>query len=111
MIDRNVFRRTLAELLQCRQKGQEWLDEVPASIKEAFYDNEYVTSTDDMFTAVLEAWLGNQVLIDDVSWFLYDWRPGFDILVQRDDKEISYTINDIDDYVQYLVDNKMISAS
>ena len=80
------------------EKREVWISTLPWSLREAFFDNEYVASLHGIISNLLEVLLPNECLEDDVNWFIFEWRPGFTILVA--DK--IYVINDIDDYFEYI---------
>jgi len=80
------------------EKREVWISTLPWSLREAFFDNEYVSSLHGTISHLMEALLSSELLEDDVNWFIFEWRPGFTILVA--DK--NYVINDIDDYFEYI---------
>ncbi len=79
-------------------KREAWLSSIPWSLREAFFDNEYVASFQGIINNLLEVLLPNECLEEDVNWFLFEWRPGFTIFVADKD----YVINNIDDYFEYI---------
>ena len=79
------------------EKREVWISTLPWSLREAFFDNEYVSSLHGTISHLMEALLSSELLEDDVNWFLFEWKPGFTIFAGDKD----YVINDIDDYFSY----------
>lgn len=103
MLKSSEVKRLLVNLITFRNIGDAWLQTIPSEIRSPFYENPYTNNILMGHDTLLNFALGD--LTDDVMWFLYDWRPGFSIKV--DEKE--YIINDLDDYIQYLEAENLVS--
>ena len=88
----------LETILKFRNEGTEWVESLNSDIRSAFYENKYVNSILMEIDVLLKLAVGNE-LIDDVEWFLYEWKPGFNI--QIDDQ--THEINNLGDFMRYLV--------
>lgn len=54
------------------QKGDEWLDSVPSSIRTAFFENEYVNAYIKNADILLTELVGKEAR-DWVDWMIYEW--------------------------------------
>lgn len=60
-------------------------------------DNEYANCQALIQSKLMRVVFGD--MYEDVTWFLYEWKPGFTIDVQGFD---TFTINTEEDYYKYL---------
>lgn len=97
------LRQLLETILKFRNEGAEWVESLNSDIRPAFYENKYVNSILMEIDVLLKLAVGDK-LIDDVEWFLYEWKPGFTI--QVDDQ--TYEINNLNDFMHYLVTTGII---
>lgn len=79
------------------KSGDKYLTTLPGIFNMLLIDNEYSVSK-DLIQAVLMRNIFAD-MYDDVTWFLYEWRPGFSITTQ-DGTE--YIINTEEEYYKYL---------
>lgn len=92
-----VIKRIMAQ----RKIRDEFIGTLHPSLAGFIFDNPYSLTMDVENDILSEALFGK--FYDDVSWFLYEWRPGFTISVNvGSDDEITYTINTEEDYYDYL---------
>ncbi len=96
MIKSTDLRAFINKVLGLEKESDDWLSTLNPEIAPAFFDNTYVNNTRFEFEAALKLTTGD--LYDDISWFLFEWQPGFHITI--DDKK--YEINNVDDYFNYL---------
>lgn len=89
------FTNLVKYLAAMRKDAQAYLDLVPEDIAATIFDNNYANLQDRIIVKLLKTILKDYY--EDVSWFLYDWRPGYTITV----KDTTYVINSIDDYLKY----------
>jgi hypothetical protein len=99
------LKRFLKDYIQADKQGDIFLESINPQIVSAFYDNDYVNSLHRKNDLALKMAFGS--LYDEICWFLYDWKPGFEIQVN----DVAYIINDVNDYIKYLVKEKIIDAS
>jgi len=95
----NEVRDLITLMHEEEQKTKEYLyalNKVSFSLADAFVDNQIYTHLNKVNAVVLEHLLG-QTALDDINWFLYDWRAGFTI----ETPEVKYVINGLDDYLNY----------
>ena len=94
----------IKELLKYNEMGEKWLESIPQDIRQSFYDNNYT----EMLYLQKECLMRFAVkdLFEDVYWFLYEWKPGYQI-INPNGKE--YIINDVDDYIKYLSDEGLVT--
>lgn len=75
----------------------EWLDSLPATIRDGYFDNEYVESLESNLT-MLTAELFTADLYEDVYSFMFDNCKSITI------GSITYHFNGIEDFIQYVKD-------
>ena len=98
MISVDTFKEVLETNLDCKEKNIKYIDSIPRDIGDAFFDNEYVTNIGTALDVTLESLLGVD-LYNEYAWFMWDWKPGYIIEIN----EHKYIINNIDDFMAYLV--------
>ena len=104
MIKSSELRSLLHTLMELRRKEDEWVESLPGEIRSAFYENVYVNNILLEFDHLLKFAIGD--LYEDVQWFLYDWKPGYEIQVN----ETKHVIKTLDDYMRYLESNDLVES-
>lgn len=84
------------ELYRNGEKQKEYADKIPLDIRMAFIDNEYAVRMNHENVMLLKAVFGSHY--DSVSWFLNEWRPGFEIGID----EVTEKIMDIDQFINWM---------
>lgn len=102
MIKSTELKSLLQYLVKSHKESHDWLEQLPRDIQSAFYENTYVNNILLDQDRLLKFAVGD--LYEDIQWFLYDWKPGFEIQVN----ETEYIIETLDDYINYLVVNGLI---
>lgn len=92
-----TIRRVIETLQASNERQSKFLEKLPRGFGEALFDNTYVDAFIETQAFLLEELLGEE-LFDEVSWFLYDWAPGYDIVSQQS----SYKIENLEDFIKYL---------
>lgn len=90
----------LKKIKEIEHKQNDYLDSVPSDISSVVFDNEYANMNGIKFDIVLQALFGDY--IEEVYWFLYEFKPGKSLgpHITVDQKE--YTFKDEQDYYDYL---------
>lgn len=93
------FCTLVTRLLELKTQAQAYLEPLPTELVSALTDNAYAKAHWEMLTLVSvsafgEAW-------PDVEWFLHEWRPGLNIMVDYPDGTKEYTIHSLEDYLAY----------
>jgi hypothetical protein len=90
----------LKKIKEIEHNQNTYLDSVPSDISTVVFDNEYANMNGLKFDIVLQALFGDYV--DEVYWFLYEFKPGkiHGPHITFDKKE--YTFKDEQDYYDYL---------
>lgn len=83
-----IFRELYANLL----KRDEYFDTIPRDINMAFVENQYVDNLLRERDMLIRLIFGEHS--DAIEWFLYEWRPGFEV--------DGVKINNIDEYIDYM---------
>lgn len=83
-----IFRELYANLL----KRDEYFDTIPQDINMAFIENQYVDNLLHERDMLIRLIFGEHS--DAIEWFLYEWRPGFEV--------DGVKINNIDEYIDYM---------
>jgi hypothetical protein len=102
-MSRNEFKVLMQKLVDLRIRGDEWIDKVPGEVVSVFFENPYVDAALRSNTVLMEK-LFDKSMIQEIEWFLYEWKP--DAKVEM--RTITYpdgstfTINTLDDFVTYL---------
>ena len=79
-------------------RSQNWLDEVPREINQAFFDNPYVDNLNNTQTLLIRQCFGQWA--EAIEWFLYEWSPG---MVCSPGPDLGdFLIYSIDQYIMYL---------
>lgn len=92
MTREQIFRKLYDEQV----RRDKWFDSLPSDISVAFFDNEYTNSL-DVANSMLMAKVFDKYT-ESVSWFLYEWKPGYE--VGFDGKHTK--INNIDEYIEWM---------
>lgn len=71
------------------------LNKYPNNYSAFLFDDDYFNDTLMLNSYLLEKLLGSEY--DCVSWFLWDWKPGYTVTHNK----IEYVIMNIDDYLQF----------
>lgn len=87
-----IFRELYANLV----KRDEYFDTIPRDINMAFVQNEYVDNLLHERDMLIRLIFGDQS--EAIEWFLYEWRPGFEVGCLG----VCVPINNIDDYIDYM---------
>jgi hypothetical protein len=99
-VDYTKFCQALTALVTLRASAERVLAQLPSEFGEFVVTNSYTDLIEQQKELALRLAFG--AFWEDVSWFLYDWRPGFHISVPSDNgTSIKYVINNIDDYLDY----------
>ncbi len=93
----NNFIHILKELYTIKLDKDTYMESVPTDLRSVFIDNKYIDLSDSATTIVLET-LIPEILLKELNWFLYDWRPGYCIYAGN----CNYTINSIQDMIKYI---------
>jgi hypothetical protein len=86
----------IRKLFELDRKQDAYIDSLPKDISSAFFDNAYVESIRRQNDMLVDEAFGDKA--HWVNWFLYEWKPGYEIIAN--DKK--YQINDIEDFIAYL---------
>jgi hypothetical protein len=74
----------------------EYLNTVPSDINGFIFDNSYVNSLQDDYSTMLK------VIFDEhaeaIEWFLYEWKPGYEVEFDGKTKKI----HNIDEYIDWI---------
>jgi hypothetical protein len=105
MFSVDTFRKVLEDNLSCKEINIKYIDSIPKDIASAFSHNEYVNNIAITAENTLEILLGVD-LFDEYAWFVWDWKPGYSIEIQ----DHKYIINNIDDFMKYLVDTNKLTG-
>ena len=65
------------KLVELHDKGEEWLNALPASISQCFFENEYVDCEFVKNTLLMKALFKDDY--EMVTYLLYEWAPGLAI--------------------------------
>ena len=104
MVTRDQMKNFLEKYRNLDIEGDQFLNQIPRQIRDGYFDNPYVEALNKQVDLLLRTWLNSDTLLEEISWFLYDWN------VERDLNEIimaagkKYTINSVDDFLNYLED-------
>jgi hypothetical protein len=100
------LKNLLLKLKESDSAGSTWLGSVPRDINDAFFDNEFVNCMHKHIADLQKVVFGS--LYDDIGWFLYEWQPGYTIETSETNQARTYVINNIDDYIEYLLAENLI---
>ena len=87
-----IFRELYSNMV----KRDEYFDRLPSDINVAFIDNEYVNNLSMERDMLLKIIFGEHT--EAVEWFLYEWKPGFEVGCLG----VCVPIHNIDDYINYM---------
>ena len=89
------------KIRQLDKRQQEYIDNIPADIKAAFFDNSYVNDLAMKNDILLTALFGETVS-EDIFWFLYDYKEGSSGPHVEYPDGTQFTFTTDDDYYKYL---------
>lgn len=88
----DVFRAIVAHT----NKGNEFMDTVPASISPSLFDNEWTDSICRINDLLMQEFFGEHY--ESVAWFLYDWTPGMEVEFEG----VKAKIMDLEQYIDWM---------
>lgn len=98
----------LIRMLEANIKERDaYIESIPMDIRDTFFDNTYTNSLADEATDLLALFV-NEVLIEEIYWYLYDCDPGDTITIPgstEDSGAIVYAIHSVEDFISYIKDN------
>ena len=87
-----VFRKIVA----LTKEGNDFLDSVPNSISSVFFDNGYNNAQGLINDLLIDEYFGEHA--GSVNWFLYDWKPGYEVEYNGQTTKI----DDLDQYIEWM---------
>jgi hypothetical protein len=102
-MNKNKFKDLIEKLMHYDKVADDWMDKVPSEINSAFFDNPFVDALQHTKDLLLIA-LFDKPLLDEVNWFLYEWKAERDVSLRTISfpDGCKYIINNLDDFVNYL---------
>jgi hypothetical protein len=95
-------REAVKSYLDCMTKAQDYIAKVPSEFYTGIVENPYIEHISDALDIVFELTLGRE-LLNEVEWFLYDWKHGNTIQVTTSSGAvITYKIDTLEDFMSYL---------
>lgn len=94
----------LSKYRQDMERGDKWIYALPIDISAAFFDNKYIDSLYARESLSMQMLFGD--LYEDISWFLYEWKPEHGEITMSDGTK--YNIQNLDDYMAYLVSEHLV---
>jgi hypothetical protein len=80
--------------------ANEFIDKIPYSIAAPIFDNEYINEFHKINELLLKEYFG--VHADSISWFLYEWKPGYEVSMN----DVTTTINSLEEYIDWMIKNE-----
>lgn len=97
------FKERLLRILSAKEAQDKYIDSIPSDIRDAIFDNTYSNEQGMLNDFLMKELFGDQ-LVEEVYWFLYDWKPGVTITTRTSSgSPIVHVINTIDDFVGFAV--------
>ncbi len=96
------LKKLITEFLVLEEEQNKWLESINPEIRDCFFSNSLVESLHKQKDMLLRFVLDD--LYDDVYWFLYEWKVGYNITTEDKD----YTINSLDDFIEYLMNEWLV---
>ena len=95
------FKRLVTQLHEKRQAEAAYLEPLPVDLREFLASNTVVELLREQLELICTAAFDEHW--NDVSWFINDWKPGYEIRVSKDQGRTvtGYVINDLSDYLRY----------
>ena len=94
-----VFKGLFNTLLSEAKVRDEFITSVPSSIRDAFFDNEYVESYYREVNALTSVLFTDKMLLDDIDYFIYETAPF--IIIRGENAEREYNINSEKEMLSY----------
>lgn len=89
----------LRKLVREHEYGDKWVDSVPVEIRDSYFDNPYVESALRINEMLMkEAFYSDE--IEDIYWFLYEWRSNNSLCVVYQD--IEYRFHSVEGFIKYM---------
>jgi len=99
-LDYAAFATLVGQLHEHKAAENAYLDALPAQVREFIGTNEFSEMLYAQRALLSRAAFGETW--PDVEWFLYEWRPGFEITTDNSTpRAATYVINSLDDYLAY----------
>lgn len=93
MTKEDIFRK----LYQSELRRTAYIDSIPTDLRGGVIDNQYVNDYSRDYMMMLGHIFGDDT--DSISWFLYEWKPGWEVGYHRG---VERKINSIDEYIDWL---------
>lgn len=91
-----VFR----QLVENEANRDKYFGKIPSDIQPFVIDNEYTNNLLHERDMLIRLIFGEYS--EAIEWFLYEWRPGFEVRLGDKSKKI----NDIDEYIEWMKENE-----
>jgi hypothetical protein len=88
--------QTFRFIYEQMQKGDEFINSVPRSIRDAFFDNPLQESTQLIADILIRKYFDEHW--ESIEWFIYEWKPGYSVGVSGQET----VINSIDEYIEWM---------
>lgn len=91
----------LRKIVQLHNEQNAYIDSIPNEFSSLIFDNEYTNCCGMMVDTLIDSYFGNHA--ESISWFLYEWKPGFSAgCVDEAGLKVTVDIDNIDDYITYM---------
>ena len=94
-----VFKGIFTTLLSEAKFRDKFITSVPSSIRDAFFDNEYVESYYREVNALMSVLFTDKMLLDDIDYIIYETAPL--IIIRGENAEREYNINTEEEMLSY----------
>lgn len=101
----NDFEEVVTKLYEIKNKKQKYIDKIPYDIRQAVWDNEFHSLTENTIEFLLEKYLGEYH--QDFNWFYYELSDTVKAYKENGDSPNTishgreYWIHDLDSYLEY----------
>jgi hypothetical protein len=89
------------KLRNLNKRQEDYLNKIPSDIRDAVFDNSYVNDL-SMKNDILMSALFDEVVVEDIFWFLYEYREGSEGPHIKRPDGVEFTFNTDEDYYTYL---------
>lgn len=89
------------KIRKLNKRQEEYVDKLPVDIQDMFLDNAYVNDL-SMKNDILMSALFGPVVVEDIFWFIYEYKQGSPGPHVTIDSEDTITFNTDEDFYKYL---------
>lgn len=95
-----MLEQLFRELYKNEIDRDNYINSIPMDIRTSYFDNTFASNLLNEREHLLKIIFGD--FYDSVMWFIYEWRPGFEVGMN----DVMTQIHSIDQYISWMQENE-----